>query len=134
MMTRLAHVCILARDLVETERFYCDVLGLPKAFAFEKEGECIGFYVRLGDDTFIEVFKGDPDNGAGGIRHFCIETEDLDALHARLTEHGLTPTEKILAIDHSWQFWFKDPNGYDIEVMQYTAESLQRRGGIARIE
>ncbi len=118
--------------MAETERFYCDVLGLPKAFTFEKEGKCIGFYVRLGDKTFLEVFQGDADNGAGGMRHFCIETNDIGAFHDRLAAQGLTPTEKILALDHSWQFWFKDPNGYDIEVMQYTAESLQRRGGVAQ--
>ena len=56
MIRRLAHVCIGATDLAETERFYLDLLGLEKAFDFIRAGQQIGFYLKAGDSTFIEVF------------------------------------------------------------------------------
>ena len=60
MIKRLAHICINATDLNETLRFYTEVLGLEKGFEFERNGKLFGYYVKLGDASFIEVFQGDP--------------------------------------------------------------------------
>ena len=56
MIKRLAHVCIGATDLAETERFYRDLLVMEKAFDFFRAGRQIGFYLKAGESTFIEVF------------------------------------------------------------------------------
>lgn len=135
MITRFAHACILCRDLEPTDRFYCDVLGLQKAFDFEKAGERIGFYLRSGDSTFIEVFRGDAGSEIiGPLRHFCLETDNIDEMRERLLAHGYEASEKKFGCDNAWQIWTKDPNGIGIEIMQYTPESLQFRGGVAKIE
>ena len=57
MFKRVAHICIGSNDLKETERFYCDVLGMEKKFDFVKDDELYGYYIDVGDTTFIEVFK-----------------------------------------------------------------------------
>ncbi|NBC03036.1 MAG: VOC family protein, partial [Bacteroidetes bacterium] len=77
MITRLAHICIHTQDLAATERFYCDVLGLEKGFDFIKDDALFGFYIKLGNDSFIEVFKGNP-GSVGNINHLAIETDDID--------------------------------------------------------
>ena len=133
MIKQLAHLCISARDLGETERFYCDTLGLEKGFEFQRGGEVLGFYLKCGSNTFIEVFQGNPGT-VGNINHFCLETEDIDAVIAALRAAGYEATDKELGADHSWQSWTTDPNGVRIEFHHYTPDSLQENGGVCHVD
>ena len=130
MNLRFAHICIRARDLVDTENFYVNVLGMERVFNFERNGKRFGFYLRIAASEFIEVFE-DANATAGDslIRHLCLEVDDIDAAIAELHAHGVETTEKKIGCDHSYQVWFKDPNGIDIELHEYTPESAQRVGG-----
>lgn len=130
MQLRHAHVCLATADLAACERFYCDVLGGTKRFRFLKDGREIGLYVALGGGTFIEIFH-DPAvrwDAGNALRHFCLETDDIDAVHARLVAAGCAPTAKKLGADHSWQVWVSGPDGVRFEFHQYTPESTQRTG------
>ncbi len=128
MIKQLAHLCIHSTDLDKTARFYFDALGLEKGYEFIKDGELFGYYIKLGNQTYIEVFKGDP-GSIGNITHFAIETDDIDAVIARVKEHGYAIGEKALGGDHSWQVWTTDPDGVRIEFHEYTEKSLQLTGG-----
>ena len=130
MFKRLAHVCIGAIDLNAAERFYVDALGMEKAFEFVREGRRIGFYLKAGDTTFLEVFADSdtPDEVRPRIKHFCLEVEDLDAVIERLTSRGLEVSAKQLGADQAWQAWITDPSGVRIEMMQYSKESTQFTG------
>ncbi|WFB35433.1 VOC family protein [Kiritimatiellota bacterium B12222] len=128
MIKQLAHVCIHAKDLEETEAFYCGILKCSLGFEFFRGETRMGFYIQLGNQSFLEFFSGEPGE-VGNIRHLALEVEDMDVLIQRLREHGVEVGEKKRGADHSWQIWCKDPNGVDIEFHQYTPESLQLRGG-----
>lgn len=130
MIKALAHVCILSTDLERTRHFYCDILGLEQGFRFLRDGRLFGFYLKVCPDQFIEVFHTDsaPSGPAKLITHFCLEVEDITAMHARLVEAGIAVKDKLLGADHSWQIWCKDPDGVDIEFHQYTSESTQLTG------
>ncbi len=130
MFKRLAHVCIGATDLAKTERFYVDLLAMEKAFDFVRAGQRIGFYLRAGESTFIEVFAehGEPDFERPLIKHFCLEVEDLEAVIAALQSKGLEISEKKLGGDGAWQAWITDPSGVRIELMQYSDSSSQFSG------
>jgi lactoylglutathione lyase/glyoxylase I family protein len=130
MIKQLAHVCIGAKNLAETERFYCAVLGLQKKFVFDKAGEEIGFYLSLGGNTFIEVFV-DSEASEGQrplIKHFCLEVEDIDAVITAVREKGWAISDKKFGGDNAWQAWINDPSGVAIELHQYTTESSQYTG------
>jgi len=133
MFTRLAHVCILAKDLAETEHFYCDLLEMEKAFDFVKDDQPFGFYAKAGATTFIEVFKqGEAVNLERPVMtHFCLETDNLDAVIETLTGKGIEVTAKKQGADSSYQAWITDPNGVRIELMQYTDKSKQFTGETA---
>lgn len=133
MIKRLAHVCIHTKDLDKTLRFYTDVLGLEKAFDFERKGAHFGYYIKLDDRSFIEVFEGEPGE-VGNINHLAIEVEDMDGLIARLKGHGVEVGQKKLGADHSWQVWITDPNGVRIEFHEYTPESMQLIGGTCVVD
>jgi catechol 2,3-dioxygenase-like lactoylglutathione lyase family enzyme len=127
---RVSHVCLGALDLEATERFYCQGLGCTRAFDFLRGGKRIGFYLRAGEGTFIEVFlqeKLDPDAPAP-IRHLCLEVDSVDEASARVKSLGYKVGEKKLGADRSWQAWTADPAGVRIEFHEYTAESSQSTG------
>jgi catechol 2,3-dioxygenase-like lactoylglutathione lyase family enzyme len=128
MIKQLAHICIHTNNLDETVHFYTEVLGLEKGFEFVRDGAPFGYYIKLGERTFIEVFQGDP-GVVGNINHMAIEVEDMDGLIARIKDHGLEIGEKKLGADHAWQVWMTDPNGIRIEFHEYTPESMQMVGG-----
>lgn len=128
MIKRIAHVCLLSHDLAVTESFYCEALGLGKAFNFLRNGTIIGFYLKVSENMFIEVFHHDgvERRDAYPIQHLCLECDDLDALAARLKAHGQEVSPKTMGADRSWQMWVMDPSGVRIEFHQYTDRSCQR--------
>jgi len=128
MIKQLAHVCIHSANLEDTEAFYGDALGMTKGFEFFREGERIGFYLKFGNRTFLEVFRGDPGK-VGNINHLALEVDDMDAVLAQVSDAGYTATEKKLGADDSWQAWLEDPGGTRIELHEYTGQSRQLRGG-----
>ncbi len=130
MIVRLAHVCIGATDLAAAEDFYVGRLGMELAFEFVRAGERIGFYVKAGEGTFIEVFAdADAQDAARPrIKHFCLEVEDLDAVLKTLASRGVEASDKKLGADNAWQAWTVDPSGVRIELMQYQRDSAQFTG------
>jgi len=136
MFKRLAHVCILAEDLATTEKFYCETLGMEKAFDFVKNDAPYGFYAKAGEMTFIEVFMQtqDVNRERPVVTHFCLEVEDLDAVIETLEGRGVEVTNKKRGGDTSWQAWITDPNGVRIELMQYTETSSQYTGNTVQVD
>ena len=130
MIVDIAHICLGAANLAETEQFYCQVLGLRKTFDFICAGKCIGFYLEVTRGRYIEVFQADSLEASDRhpIRHLCLQVDDMDALRRNLVSGGAEVTGKTLGADHSWQMWTTDPNGVRIEFHQYTPESCQLTG------
>ena len=126
----MAHACIGAHDLEAAESFYVDALGMEHAFDFIRAGQRIGFYIKVGEMTFLEVFAEDElrDAGAALIKHICLEVEDLDAVISRLKASGLDASAKKMGADNAWQAWISDPSGIRIEMMQYCEDSAQLTG------
>ncbi|VGO11817.1 hypothetical protein PDESU_00364 [Pontiella desulfatans] len=128
MIIQLAHICIHSNDLDATARFYLNGLNLERGFEFIKDGELFGYYIHLGENSFIEVFKGNPGD-VGNINHIAMQVDNIDETIALLRNHGYEAGDKSLGADHSWQAWTTDPNGVRIEFHEYTAKSLQLTGG-----
>lgn len=127
MIKALAHLCIFTKDLERTRQFYCDVLGFKPHFDFLKDGKLFGFYLQVAPQQFVEFFKVEPNTEFGKpcVHHLCFETDDIDADREKLIQAGVAVTAKKLGCDQTWQCWFKDPNGVDIEFQQYTPKSAQ---------
>jgi catechol 2,3-dioxygenase-like lactoylglutathione lyase family enzyme len=133
MIKQLAHVCIGAKNLAETEQFYCNVLGLEKKFVFDKAGKEVGFYLALGGNSFIEVFADSEASEANKeqrplLKHFCLEVEDIDTVISAVRDKGWMISDKKFGLDNAWQAWINDPSGVAIELHQYTPESSQLTG------
>jgi|BogFormECP12_OM2_1039638.scaffolds.fasta_scaffold50688_1 catechol 2,3-dioxygenase-like lactoylglutathione lyase family enzyme len=130
MIKRLAHACLFSSDLERTKSFYCGILGLQVKFPFLKKGRLFGFYLEVAEDQFIEVFARDhaQKNEEPHIGHICLEVDSVTGIRELLLSRGVPVTEPKLGADSSWQAWCKDPDGTDIELHEYTAQSSQRTG------
>jgi catechol 2,3-dioxygenase-like lactoylglutathione lyase family enzyme len=130
MFKRIAHVCLNTSDLERSVAWY-EKLDFGIRFRFTRKGSQFGVYMVVAEGTFVEIFE-DPNLGPvvnNGIAHFCLETDDIDAVVEKLTERGIAVTPKKLGVDNTWQVWLEDPDGNRFEVHQYTAASTQFSGG-----
>ena len=128
MITGLAHLCFVVKDIEESIAFYCGRLGLAEAFDFRNDrGERFGLYVHVGGRGFLELFQGDLGDRADGqtYQHLCLEVDDIHETVAELRRAGVETSEPEMGSDGSWQAWLTDPDGNRIELHDYTGESKQ---------
>ncbi|MHC4883494.1 MAG: VOC family protein [Planctomycetota bacterium] len=130
MKLSYAHICLKVQDLANTERFYTQVLGMKIVFRFRRQGEDVGFYLEMAERQYIEVFAETAiKSSASTVAHLCLEVDSIDELVEHLSANGIEVSEKTLGCDESYQVWFKDPDGLEIEVHEYTDRSHQVLGG-----
>jgi glyoxylase I family protein len=147
MLKRLAHLCLKTSRLEEMAAFYRDGLGATVKFRYlAKDGSALGYYVALGEMSFIEIFDHAHAHRRSGsakpyedlqeladpwlarFNHFCFQVEEMDAYVAEIEKRGVTVTGRKVGNDRSKQAWVKDPDGNLIELQEYTAESRQITG------
>ena len=83
--------------------------------------------IKLRGDAFvtIELVSGGPAHThgcGGGLSHFVIKVESLDAVLAALAAEGISPDEPPASPDGSKEFrtaWITDPDGNRIELVQW---------------
>lgn len=128
---QVAHVCIFARDLAETEAFYRDVLGIPVKFDFTRNDARFGFYLDAGGRTNVEVFLNPEASYAGSnqINHLCLEVASIEDAVAHIRGRDVEVSDPKFGVDDTWQAWVTDPNGVKIELFEYTDKSAQFLGG-----
>jgi Lactoylglutathione lyase and related lyases len=139
MITQLAHLNLFTDKYQEMLKFYADALGLKVQFTLDNnEGVPFGWYLACGRMTFIEIFDqaGAVRQWGGEVvelqhgskyRHLCFEVKELEAYREMLIGKGILVSTITVGMDHSKQAWIKDPDGNDIELMEYTPESFQIR-------
>jgi len=130
---RIQHVGLVVADLERSRRFYAEALGLeevprPSNFTFD------GAWFRFGD-TEIHLLAeahatggaGQPDAGPGAAKgmthHLAFEVEDVGAACERLAENGVTLEGGPMPRGDGFvQVFFRDPDGYVLELFQWTGE------------
>lgn len=130
MLKGLTHVAIWVTDIERAMDFYLRIPGVKEQFRLQKEdGSLWLVYLRIAPYQFVELFpraEGPyerPTNA--GYSHFCIETDDILALHRELVAKGITPdSEPRMGADRSWQIWIHDPDGNPIEFQQFAEDSM----------
>jgi catechol 2,3-dioxygenase-like lactoylglutathione lyase family enzyme len=141
----LDHVSVTSGDLDRSVWFYSELLGLPVRGRGELEGDEIstivgipGARIRWAEvglerGQLVELLEylepsGDPfaqttaDPGSG---HLAFEVDDVERVHAKLVEHGVTVRSTPVTIeddDPAWLgvkvFYAVDPDGMTVELLQ----------------
>jgi len=140
MIRQLAHLNFVTNDLNRIVDFYVNKLGVKVKFTLDnKAGQPFGYYFECGNTTFLEFFdqamaaevwggKVEELNIGTRYKHFCLEVTGLDEYCKDLKAKGVEVTETTLGMDHSRQAWIADPDGNQIELMEYGPSSLQLTG------
>ncbi len=131
MITDLGHPAFAAHDVDATLRFY-GILGIEEAFRLhDDDGSLLLVYLHVSGDRFIEVFPGGPQpnpHREQSFEHICLLTDDLEAVVEVLRENGAPiDREPVVGLDGNLQAWTRDPDENEIELMQLSEDSPQRR-------
>lgn len=122
MIKRIEPVILFVRNFQESLVFYRDKLGLQPYPGSWGTGHGGGFaQFRVGGSTF--AIHGGYKGPAGGPIAIHFEVDDLSAEAARLRSLGVEVGE---VTDQPWgrEMVVVDPNGYEVELVEYTASSL----------
>jgi lactoylglutathione lyase len=123
----LNHVGLVVRDYDAAMAYYTKTLGLREAYTVRRpDGAPQLTYLQLSRDTFIEIIPAGP-NQQPGITHFGIEVNDIQGMVARLRANGVTVADPGLTPANARFIRLRDPGGFQIEVMEFGAESMQRK-------
>ena len=119
---QLNHIAIHVTNLQASASFYRDIIGLdtlPEPFklgkhAWFKIGPVMSLHVIAGAPEKKEYFKNN---------HICFSVADIRQFMAKLKEHGVVYEDVngktgafTTRVDGVHQIWFRDPDGYWIEV------------------
>ncbi len=128
MIKGIAHIALNVKDMDESLKFYCDILGFTKAFSILNDNDEPWIeYIKMGENQFIELFYGGKDNPPSSFSHVCMEVEGMDEVVDGIIKRGgrldIMPN---VGKDHNVQAWIVDPDGNRIELMELSPLSPQK--------
>jgi len=123
----VAHIGLKTDDLAAARKFYTGLLGFQEPFTLDKpDGSGLLLtYFKVNDHQYIEVFPSLKDPQEDRLSHISFETADAEQLRQYLASKGVKVPDKLgPRFDHDLGFDITDPDGHDIEFMQYMPGSL----------
>lgn len=125
----LAHIGLHTSDLAAARHFYGDILGFQQPFTVDKPtGGLMLTYFKINDHQYIEVFPDLASPDADRLSHIAFETTDIHALRGYLAANGVkVPAQLKPGLDGNVSMMIKDPEGHNIEFVQYMTGSLHSR-------
>jgi len=140
MIQTIGHNAMRVTDMKKALEFYCEVLGLERAFAIQDDrGNPWIEYLKICDGAFLELFYGgnkDRDSAYQsdriGYHHWCIAVGDISILAQKCFEKGLLPgSEPGLGRDSNQNIWIHDPDGNAVEIVQYNPNSPHMKTNVS---
>lgn len=121
--TRLFHVSYIVDDLENSIEFYRDVLGFKHIRTQDMGFQRIAFISTGDGEPQIELkevtapFRGMPTEG---FSHVGIFVQDVDAIYEKSIEYGAEWRMKPTVLGPGAPYFgsMRDPDGYEIEVME----------------
>ena len=131
MIIGLGHAAVRTKDIEASVKFYTNIMGFKEAFRVHNQetGNLNLVYLYIAPGQFIELFPNgsgeQSENGNIGIKHICIEVDDIKKARDELAARG-APIDVDIKTGQSKciQFWTHDPDGTKIELMELPPESL----------
>jgi catechol 2,3-dioxygenase-like lactoylglutathione lyase family enzyme len=122
-MISLHHVHLMATDIDATIAFWCEHLGAEVVF----DGDFAGarnVFLRLGQGRLHLYAQPPRHTGPATVHHLGVETDELEALVARLKAVGVSVTEVRNLAEASYAM-AQAPDGLLLELFQPNAARMQ---------
>jgi lactoylglutathione lyase len=121
---KLAHTMIRVKDLQETLDFYTGFLGLKETRRKDIGDEATLIFLADDDETYyieLTVNHGRTDYTLGDqFGHLAFFAEDLDRVVEEVERRGWSYRRSRPELSSKYIF-VKDPNGYDVEILERKA-------------
>ena len=125
----VAHIAVRTDSLEAARTFYGKQLGFAEAFQLDKpSGGMMLTFFKVNDHQYVEVFPDWKGPEQLVLSHVAFETDNARQLRDYLASKGVKVPESLKpGIDGNLSFMIKDPDGHDIEFVEYVAGSLHAR-------
>lgn len=130
------HLNLVVRDIPAAVKFYTAAFPHWRVRT-EGAGDWYGKkrrWLHLGDDyqylTLNDNGEGDNRDLAGhqtGLAHFGFTVDNIDAVARRLLEAGFEVSHEGKEEPHRRNLYFIDPNGFEVEFVQYSSDIPEER-------
>jgi catechol 2,3-dioxygenase-like lactoylglutathione lyase family enzyme len=131
-VTGVSHAAFYVHDIGAARAFYGRFLGFPEDITRPEPGNPAGGAVfRVNDRQFVEL-RPEVEPGGDRLSHIALETSDAEAMRLYLKARGIGVPDRVTRqTPHGdAHFSVRDPDGHDLEFVQYgTAGSMMRQGG-----
>jgi len=125
----VAHIGLKTANLEAARSFYGHDLGFAEAFTLDKPtGGLLLTYFKVNDHQYIEVFPELKSETEDRLSHIAFETTDIRQLRDYLASRGVKVPETLKpGLDLNISMMVKDPDGHNVEFVQYMPGSLHSR-------
>ena len=139
-ITHLGHVAIQCSDYEKSLKFYTEIVGLKEKFSlYDNNGGIVLTYLEIVPGIFLELFtpfgveEVMPYGDSTVVRHVCFWVKDIEAAGRELQDKGIDifvgpttaghpwpkPFVKYLQGAGEYNFYISDPDGNEVEFMEY---------------
>ena len=125
----VAHIGLKTNDLAAAREFYGHYLGYQEPFTLDKpSGGLMLTYFKVNDHQYIEVFPELKSETEDRLSHIAFETTNIQQLRDYLASRGVkVPAALKPGLDGNVSMMIKDPDGHNVEFVQYMPGSLHSR-------
>ncbi len=135
-MLTIEHLNLVVNNIDDTIKFY---QALAPHWKVRSQGKATWYgtprkWTHFGDDYQFLTFN---DSGTGnnrdlesndlGLSHFAFSTNNLNAATKRLQAAGFEIKVPLRKDKHRMNIYFLDPNGYEIELVEYQSDIPSER-------
>jgi catechol 2,3-dioxygenase-like lactoylglutathione lyase family enzyme len=124
----IANVTFKVSNLAKARSYYQGVLGLPEAFDIkDASGKVTSAYFKINDDQYIEITPTLKPGELIREARVVFQSSNLEKLHQIYSDRGLNPGNIEKGPDGNPVFRVVDPEGNNLDFLQYVAGSEQSR-------
>ena len=125
----VAHIGLRTDDLAAARNFYGRDLGFAEPFTLDKAtGGLLLTYFKVNDHQYIEIFPDLKSETEDRLYHIAFETTNVQQLRDYLAAHGVKVPDAVRpGRDGNLSIMIKDPDGHNVEFVQYMPGSLHTR-------
>ncbi len=125
----VAHIALKTDNLDAAREFYGKYLSFAEVFSLDKPtGGLMLTYFKVNDHQYIEIFPDLKDPNEDRLLHVAFETDNVRQLRDYLASRGVKVPEKVdKGLDGNLSMMIKDPEGHDVEFVEYRPGSLHSK-------
>jgi len=128
-ITGVAGIAVKTKDMASARTFYSTIIGLDEAFPISNPLGGAGFTTfKINEKQYVYVSSDLKDDAESRLWYVSFETSDARALRSYLASKSVpVPASVDPDPEGNLSFIVKDPEGQDVQFIQFVAGSLHAR-------